>query len=157
PFVTSVLLGLSGLDALDLNTETEPPDRQFRQTKQSIWRGKGDTVVGTNRPGEPKFLKYTFKNGKGIDGAGRRQPLTRQQVTGSIVTDRQWVAVAAVAQQELSLVVGTPQPTGLLGGTQCGRLGLVAFALSALHQPVSIQYGVDGTNSRWLNHGVLAD
>jgi hypothetical protein len=31
PLVTAVLLGMPRLDALDLDSEPEPPDRQFAQ------------------------------------------------------------------------------------------------------------------------------
>ena len=38
PFVAAVLLRMSGLDALDRDSEPQPPDRELRKLKQSMRR-----------------------------------------------------------------------------------------------------------------------
>jgi hypothetical protein len=43
--VASVLLPMTGLDALDPNAMAEPPPRKLREVEQGIRVGKGDGVV----------------------------------------------------------------------------------------------------------------
>jgi hypothetical protein len=44
--VPAVLLGMSRLDALDLDAQAQPPDRQLAEAVQRMRRGKRDRVVG---------------------------------------------------------------------------------------------------------------
>ena len=62
-----------------------------------------------------------------------------------------------IAEQELALEVGAPQPIGLMGSGQFGALGLIASSFAALDQAVAIEHGVDGADRRRLDHRVLAD
>ena len=46
--VATVLLGMSGLDALDLDAEAQPPDREPGEAEQRIAGGEGHAVVGAD-------------------------------------------------------------------------------------------------------------
>src|SRR3546814_9768123 len=60
--VTAVLLRLSRLDALDGDTEPEPPHRQLRQVEEGVGAGEGDAVVGANGVGQAQDRKSTRLN-----------------------------------------------------------------------------------------------
>jgi hypothetical protein len=45
PLMPAVLFGMSRLDALDGNTQTQPPDGQFAQAEEGAAAGERDTVV----------------------------------------------------------------------------------------------------------------
>jgi hypothetical protein len=47
--MAAVLLRVSGLDALDIDPEPQPPHRQARQTKERVGAGEGSAVIGANR------------------------------------------------------------------------------------------------------------
>ena len=46
--VTTVLLGSTGFDALDANTQAKPPDRKFAQVEQGVSRSEGNAVVAAD-------------------------------------------------------------------------------------------------------------
>jgi hypothetical protein len=48
---------VSGFDALEVDTKTQPPDRELGQTEEGGAAGKGGTVVGADTTGQPKSLK----------------------------------------------------------------------------------------------------
>jgi hypothetical protein len=52
PLVAAVLLGMPGLDALDVDPETQPPHGELTQTVQGIRAGKGNAGVGTRIAGD---------------------------------------------------------------------------------------------------------
>src|SRR3546814_3711527 len=70
--VTAVLLRLSRLDALDGDTEPEPPHRQLRQVEEGVGAGEGDAVVGANGVGQAPLLEQLLERGDGGVLAGRR-------------------------------------------------------------------------------------
>ena len=45
-FVPAVLLRMAWLDALKVDTQAQPPDRQLAETEESGGRRKGDAIVG---------------------------------------------------------------------------------------------------------------
>jgi hypothetical protein len=59
---------------------------------------------------------------------------------------------AGVAEPELPLVIGAPQPVRLATVMQGGAFGLVAPAPAALHQAVAVEHGVNRRDSRRLGH-----
>src|SRR5690606_18239658 len=44
-FMAAVLLGMSWLDALDLNAEAEPPDGELRQLERAVGGGEGHAIA----------------------------------------------------------------------------------------------------------------
>jgi hypothetical protein len=44
----SVLLGMAGLDAFDVDTEPQPPNGEFGEIVEAIWAGEGNAIVGPN-------------------------------------------------------------------------------------------------------------
>src|SRR5689334_25368564 len=58
----AVLFRMAGADALDLNPEPQPPDRQTTQAVQRVRRRKRHSVVRTNRCRQTEFGKHTLKD-----------------------------------------------------------------------------------------------
>jgi hypothetical protein len=56
-FVPTVLLGMPGRDALDVDAEAQPPDGEFAEAIERVGGSKGDAVVGANGVGEANSLK----------------------------------------------------------------------------------------------------
>src|SRR5260221_11679228 len=64
-FMAAVLLWMARLDSLDGNAEPQPPNGESAQVEQTIGRGEGHAVVGTNGSWQARFLKPALKGGKG--------------------------------------------------------------------------------------------
>jgi len=47
--VPTVLLGIAWLDALDRDTQSQPPHRELAQAEEGAEAGEGSTVVGADR------------------------------------------------------------------------------------------------------------
>src|SRR5207302_11014532 len=62
-FVAAVLLRVSGLAALDIDPEPQPPHRQAREAKERVGAGKGPHVIGANRGRYAKVLNSPLKDG----------------------------------------------------------------------------------------------
>ncbi len=65
PLVPTVLLGIPGLNAIDLDAEPEPPDGKRAQAIEGVGRGEGHPVVGADRLGQAEFLEGAFEDGEG--------------------------------------------------------------------------------------------
>jgi hypothetical protein len=50
--VAAVLLRTTGLDALDGDAQSQPPDGQLGEIEQGIGAGEGDAVVGSDGGGQ---------------------------------------------------------------------------------------------------------
>ncbi|MCH8250661.1 MAG: hypothetical protein IH913_13775, partial [Proteobacteria bacterium] len=79
-----------------------------------------------------EVLESSLKNAEGIDFLGGGEGITGDQISAGVVGDRQRVAVAAVGEHELALVIGTPQLVGISDMRQRGALRFVAPSLPAL-------------------------
>ena len=75
-FVTTVLLGMAGLDAFNANSQAEPPDRKLAQIKQGVRGSEGHTVIAADVGGEAALLKKPLKHSKSVVFTGRRKSLT---------------------------------------------------------------------------------
>ena len=64
-FVPTILLRMTGLDALDVNAEAEPPDGEGAEAIQGVGGGKGHAVVGANGLGKAEFLEGALEDGEG--------------------------------------------------------------------------------------------
>src|ERR1700730_7520577 len=100
-----ILLRVAWLDALDVDAQAQPPHRQLGESKERVGAGKGGSVIGANRPREPKVLKNTLKDRKSEHGLGSGECLAAQQVAAGKVGDGQRVAVASISEHELALIV----------------------------------------------------
>src|SRR5436853_2965085 len=94
--VTTILLGSTGFDALDANTQAKPPDRKFAQVKQGA------------------LLKEPLKHREGVVFSGRGKRFTSEQKTAGVIGNRERITVWAIAQQELAFVIRTPELIGAL-------------------------------------------
>ena len=71
--VAAVLLRVAGLDALDLDAEPQPPDRELAQAEEGVGTGEGHAVVGADGAGQAKLLEGALEDGEGEGFLGRRQ------------------------------------------------------------------------------------
>src|SRR5215472_19171496 len=62
--MAAVLLWMPRFDALDVDPEPQPPDRESGEAKERVGSCEGWAVVGANRSGEAEVLKSPFKYGK---------------------------------------------------------------------------------------------
>jgi len=155
--VAAVLLRVTGLDPFDGDPEPQPPDGELAKAEQGMGAGEGHAVIGADGTGQAKLFKNPLKYSECAGFFSGFEALTGQQVAGPVVGDRQRITVLLVAQQELALEVGTPQPIGRLGIVELCTLGLVAPTLAALDQAVAVQHGVDGADGGRLDHGIQLD
>ncbi len=72
------------------------------------------TVVAANVGGQTPLFKKPLKHSKSVIFSVRGKRLTSEKKTASMIGDRQRIAVMTIAQQELALVIGTPQFVGTL-------------------------------------------
>src|SRR6266704_6639809 len=116
--VATVLLRVARLDAFDRNPEPEPPDREFGQIEERIGACEGDAVVGADGVWQAELPEDILENSEGVGLLGALQGFAGNQVTAGEIGDGQRIAVAAIGQHELALVVGAPQIIGLIAGRQ---------------------------------------
>jgi hypothetical protein len=65
PLVAAVLLRMPGFDALDLNPQPQPPDRELAEAIEGMGRRKRHPVVGPDGVRQAEFLEGPLENGKG--------------------------------------------------------------------------------------------
>src|SRR5580704_18263496 len=138
-FMAAVLLRVTGLDSLALDTEPEPPDRELGEVEEGIRAGEGNTVVGADGLGQAELLEYGFKYRESIGFLGGGERLAGEEIAAGEVGDRERVAITPVSEHELALVVGAPQVIGLAGKGKCRSLRSVASSHSAFDQAVAVE------------------
>ena len=156
PLVAAVLLGVARLDAFDGDAEPSPPHRQPAQPIEGVRAGEGNAIVGSDGPRQAKVLEGPFKHDEGIAFLGGGERVTGDEVAAREVGDGQRIAVAAVAEHELALVVGTPEFVGRRRPRQRRPPGFVAAAPSAPHQTMPVEDSVDGADGRARQPGIPA-
>ena len=112
--VTAILLGMAGLDALDADTQAQPPDGELAQVEQSVGGSEGHAVVAADVGGQAALLKKPLKHSKSVIFSGGRKRFAGEQITAGVIGDRQRIAVLLIAQQELAFVIGAPELIGAL-------------------------------------------
>ena len=60
--VTAILLRPTWLDALDIDTETQPPDRHFGQIVEPVRRCEGNAIVGANCFGDTALAEELLED-----------------------------------------------------------------------------------------------
>ena len=121
-FMAAVLLWVARLYALDLDAQPEPPHGQFGQIEEGIGTGKRNAVIGADGFGQAELLENSLKHRKRIGLLGSGERLAGEEIAASEVSDRERIAIAAVREHELALVVGAPQLIGLSGKGKGGSL-----------------------------------
>src|SRR5262249_29093270 len=117
PFMTTVLLGVRGLDELGVDAEANPPDGQAGQAAQG-GGGEGHAVVGADDAWQAVLVKQPAEHGLAAGGFGGGQTLAGEQVAAEAVDDGEGVAVETVAGLEVTLEVGGPDVVGGEHGSQ---------------------------------------
>ena len=102
-FMPAVLLGMTGLDAFDADTETKPPDGEFAQIEQGVRRSKRHAIIAADVGGQTALFKKPLKYGESIVFPRRRKGLTSEEKTAGMVGDGERITVLAIAEQELPL------------------------------------------------------
>src|ERR1700732_560897 len=108
-FLAAGLWGMARLEALDGNAEPQPPNGESAQVEETIGRGEGHAVVGTNGLGQAAFPKQALKGSKGALFLDGLHGLAEQKVTAGVIGNGQGVTIPLISQHELALVVGAPQ------------------------------------------------
>src|ERR1051325_6511488 len=107
-FMAAVLLRMARLDTLDGKAEPQPPNSESAQVEETIGRGEGHAVVGTNGLRQAAFLKQALKGGEGALFLDGLHGLAEQEVTAGVIGNGQGVTIPLIPQHELALVVGAP-------------------------------------------------
>src|SRR5436190_1023249 len=74
-FVATVLLWVSGLDALDANAYAQPPHRELGEAEEGAAARERNAIVAADGAGEAKFLEGALEDGKSILFLGAVQSL----------------------------------------------------------------------------------
>src|ERR1700675_4646942 len=152
-FMAAILLGVTGLDPFDADTEPEPPERQFAQVAQGLSGSKGNTVIATDAGRQAALFKKPFQQSESAVFSGGRQGCAGEQKTAGVIGDCQRIAVLPISEQELALIVGAAQLVGPLAQRQSGSLSTATQSTAAFDQAMAIQHRVDGTFGRAGNSG----
>ena len=126
PFMTTVLLRIAGLDALDGNTEPQPPDRQPGEVEEGIGAGERDAVVGADGVRQSALGEQALERRDRALLADGVEGLAEQQEARRVIGDGERVAIVAVAEAELTFEIGAPEVIVIGAGGKRRALGAVA-------------------------------
>src|SRR5436190_5617334 len=155
--MTPILLRLSGLNALQLDAQAQPPHTQFAQASQRSG-SKGRSVVRADGPRHPILPERADHDGLHYlpPGAGA-QPLAAQQITAVSVGQSKRTALVTITRAEPSLEVHTPHRIGLLSVPQRHAAGRGSAPASARKgQTMALQDLADGALRRTMRSSHLA-
>jgi len=85
--MAAILLGMAGLNSLDANPQSEPPDRELAQLEQGVGGSEGNTVSAADVGGQAALLKQPLKHGKSAVFFGVREGLRGKQITAGVLDD----------------------------------------------------------------------
>ena len=147
-FVPPVLLGMAGGDPLEADAQPQPPDRERAQAVERVGRREGQAVVRPNGLRQTKLAEHPLERRDRQGQLGGFKRLTAEQIAGREVADGQGIAIAPIGEEELPLVVGTPQRIRLRGVGQ-RRAGERRPARAASpHQAVPIEDRMNRADGR---------
>ena len=63
-FMAPILLRAAGLDTLDINAQSQPPNRELTQTEQGVGGSEGNAVIGPNGCWQSVFLEDSLEDSK---------------------------------------------------------------------------------------------
>jgi len=107
-FMTTILLRMAGLDALNTDPQAEPPHRELAQVEQRLSGSERHTVIAADVGGQAALLKKPLKHSESVLFPGRRKGFTAEQEPTGVVGDRQRIAVLMIPQQKFAFVIGAP-------------------------------------------------
>jgi len=110
--MAAVLLRMAGLDALDGDTQAQPPDRQAGEIVEAVGTGEGRAVVAADGAGQAAVAEQLLERLDHGGFAGRFEGLAQQEIARRMVGDRERITIAAITELELALEVGAPQRVG---------------------------------------------
>src|ERR1700741_4597026 len=155
-FMAAGLLRRPRFYSFNADSQAQPPDRELAQVKQGMGGSEGHAVGAADVGRQAALLKKPLKHSESIVFPGRRKSLTGEEKTAGMVGDRQRIAVLTIGEQELALVIGTPQFIWTLANGESGSLGPTTHAAAALDQAMTIQHRMDGALGRDRNSGESA-
>src|SRR6185312_16460668 len=108
----AVLLRMTRPDAFDADAQAKPPHREAREIEQPVGRSEGNAIVGADGLRQTTLFEQALKGSKsGILGI-RFHSFAQQQITRSMIGNRQRITVALVAEPELAFIVSASQRVG---------------------------------------------
>src|SRR5215469_10252111 len=131
PLVPPVLLRLARHDPLGPDAQFDPPHRQPRQSADA-GRGKGRTVIRTDRQRQAVLLERRLKDRPHMLLIWSRHPLTAQQVAAVRVSHGERITPPAVGGAEPALEIGAPY---VIGRAHCRNLLIERRTPPALARP----------------------
>jgi hypothetical protein len=138
------LLGITRFDALDADTQAQPPNRKFAQVEQSVRGSERHAVVAADVGGQATLLKKPLKYWESVVFSRRRKRFTSEQKTAGVIADRERITVVGIAEQELAFVIRTPELIRPLSQRQWRPVRTTTYATAPLHQAVAIEHRMDG-------------
>src|SRR5262245_39375036 len=103
--MAAILLGVAGLDALDLEAEPGPPDRERGQSEESIGTCEWHAVIGANGTRQAELLECALEYGERIILLGCGQGFAGDEIAAGEVAGGQRVAITQVGEDEIAFLV----------------------------------------------------
>ena len=130
-------------------------DRRLRPNR--AWGLANGMPLSVRMAAGEKFLECALKYLKCGDFFGGFQSLASQQISASLVRDRQRIAVFVIAQLEFTLEIRAPQCVGARAWLSGVPLALWRRRLRRFTRPCRSRHHMDRADSGWLDHGKLFD
>ena len=85
--MAAVLLRMAWFDALDLDAEPQPPDRELGEVEEGVRACERPAIIGADGLGEAKFLEDGLEHPEGIGFLGGGERLAGEDVAAGGVGD----------------------------------------------------------------------
>ncbi len=89
--VAAVLLGMAGLDALDLDAPAQPPDGELGEAEEAVGAGEENAIIGADGAGEAALTQPTEGGDRRVL-SGRFQRLAEQQEARGVANSARFAA-----------------------------------------------------------------
>jgi hypothetical protein len=154
--VAAVLLRMAGLDALDLDAEPQPPDRELGQIEEGVRTRERHAIIGADGLGQAVLLEDGLEHLESVGFPGSGERLAGEEVTAGEVGDRERIAIATIGEHEFAFVVGAPQIIGLTGKGKGCSVCPVSPPASALDQAMTVEHRMHRADRRRVDIRVEA-
>jgi hypothetical protein len=149
PLMSTVLLGMTGVNALRHDAQLDPPHGQRRQSAGS-YRGKGRAIVGADGQRQTVLLKDPLKRRLHM-GIVRSHNLAAKEHTGAGIGYGERVAASSIASAYPPFEVSTPDTIRLIGPQKRLKPGAGSPAVfTPTHQTMDTQYPASRAHARPL-------